>query len=436
MNLDKTIEELSNRLDVVYPYSSFSSNNEIKNNGINYWKGKKIISAKKWNEIYEKNSIYTDNYRITLVSNKPLQYFPDDYNGSISSFNEELKEETQKWNKEYYELLEFRKNPTLGRNQCSRCIFSADSADPLFVGIGKVLARIVSNHCKNNNLNSINNVDNDIISYPCKVMNFFQCPFESNNNQYPYTNEKLFALQRLAFAIEQAISIFHEITKNNEIIYEVDFDNDRVQEIHTNYNGEPYNWRWDNLNVKEQLSKVKPISPIIQIINEQEIYNILTNREKLEYLLQEYEKNDQLDKDGGEQQVCCHQNIPCVNSNKEKLSYNILPVRGNQLQAKGEDKDNVDYSHKDENSDSQIKEHLGKSNKENSRQNIIDFIINNKDSIRIEDLKISEPFYKCYREKGNCIICNSLSNIICTNCCNNHNVNNEVWLCTYTLAKT
>ena len=82
--LGKTIEELSNRLDVVDPYSPFSSNNEIKNDGINYWKGKKIVSAKKWNEIYEKNSTYTDNYRITIISRKPLQYFPDDYNGAIS----------------------------------------------------------------------------------------------------------------------------------------------------------------------------------------------------------------------------------------------------------------------------------------------------------------------------------------------------------------
>lgn len=61
----------------------------------------------------------------------------------------------------------------------------------------------------------------------------------------------------------------------------------RVQEIHTNYNGEPYSCGWNDLNVKERLSKVKPISSI-KIINEQDIYNILTNREELECLLQEY----------------------------------------------------------------------------------------------------------------------------------------------------
>ena len=145
--------------------------------------------------------------------------------------------------------------------------------DPLFVGIGKVIARIVSNHCKNNNLKSISNVDNDLVSYPCRVMNFFQCPFEGNNNQYSYTKENLFTLQRVAFAIEQAITTFFETTKNNEIIYEVDFVNDRVQEIHTNYNGEPESWGWND-NVKEQLSKVKPISNIV-IRDEQDIYIFL-----------------------------------------------------------------------------------------------------------------------------------------------------------------
>ena len=51
-------------------------------------------------------------------------------------------------------------------------------------------------------------------------------------------------------------------------------------------------WGWNDLNVKEQLSKVKPISTTIQIRDEHDIYNILTNREKLECLLQEYEKKN------------------------------------------------------------------------------------------------------------------------------------------------
>ena len=65
--------------------------------------------------------------------------------------------------------------------------------------------------------------------------------------------------------------------------------------------------------------------------------------------------------------------------------------------------------------------------KEN-KQNIIDFLLGNKESIRVEDFKIYEPIYKCYRQKGHCQICNRVSNIICLSC--NHNFKNkEIWLC-------
>jgi hypothetical protein len=79
-----------------------------------------------------------------------------------------------------------------------------------------------------------------------------------------------------------------------------------------------------------------------------------------------------------------------------------------------------------------IKEELEQSDREQqillkeNKQKIIDFLSANRDSIRIEDLKIYEPIYKCYRQKGNCQMCNNLSNIVCMNC----NDSNELWLCT------
>ena len=196
-----------------------------------------------------------------------------------------------------------------------------------------------------------------------------------------YTKEDLFALHQISFAIEQAITTFFEITKDNEIIYEVDFVDDRVQEIHTKYNGESENWGWHE-NVKEKLSKVKPISNIV-IRDENDIHDILTNREKLECLIEENEK--QLDLESQKQE-------------NEIYNVNLKPEL--KIQLKEEFK-----KHKEE------QKILLKENK----QNIIDFLAN-KDSIRIEDLKIYEPIYKCYREKGNCQICKSITNIICKNC--------------------
>jgi hypothetical protein len=228
-------------------------------------------------------------------------------------------------------------------------------------------------------------------------MNIFSCPFESKEeSKYPYKREDLFILHQISFALEQAITTFFETTRNNEIIFEVDFENDRVKEIHTKYNGEPESWGCHE-NVNEQLSKVKPISNIV-IRDERDIYNILTNREKLECLLQEYVKENDY-----------------------------------QLEKEEIDNDNIKLD-----INAKMKEEFKKHKKEqiillkDNKQNIIDFIIDNKDSIRIEDLKSYEPVYKCYREKGHCQFCNKLSNIFCENCngnvclCVNHWQNHKI----------
>ena len=72
----------------------------------------------------------------------------------------------------------------------------------------------------------------------------------------------------------------------------------------------------------DQLSKVKPISNMV-IRDEQDIYNILTNREKLEYLLEEYEKkNNHLDNEEDVQQICCDEITPCVLNDVENYNSN------------------------------------------------------------------------------------------------------------------
>ena len=64
-----------------------------------------------------------------------------------------------------------------------------------------------------------------------------------------------------------------------------------------------------------------PLAPLIKAISnivirdEQDVYSILTNREKLECLLQEYENNHQSKEK--QQQVCCDENVICMNSNKK-----------------------------------------------------------------------------------------------------------------------
>ena len=99
-------------------------------------------------------------------------------------------------------------------------------------------------------------------------------------------------------------------------------------------------------------------------------------------------------------------------------------------------KEELDIKHIKPDLKLKIKEELEKSHREqqillkDNKETIIDFLLGNKESIKIEDLKFYESVYKCYRENGNCYICNSLSNIICINYCNNsYNYNQKVWLC-------
>jgi hypothetical protein len=69
--LDKSVNNLSQRLDKLYPDTNSNSSD-----GVNYWKGRKIISIDKWLKITRANTISNSrNYNVK----EGLQYFPDDY---------------------------------------------------------------------------------------------------------------------------------------------------------------------------------------------------------------------------------------------------------------------------------------------------------------------------------------------------------------------
>jgi hypothetical protein len=116
--LDKSVNNLSERLDKLYPHTS--NNNS---DGIKYWKGRKIIPLDKWLKITKANTISRrENYNYNVKEG--LQYFPDDYFEWMFSLGipEDLKEEANKWYSDYIELMKYRKNPHYGRTKCFRCL--------------------------------------------------------------------------------------------------------------------------------------------------------------------------------------------------------------------------------------------------------------------------------------------------------------------------
>jgi hypothetical protein len=148
LNLDKSVNSLSQRLNKFYPDITTGSNN--CNDGVNYRKGKRIISLDQWLKIEQ-------DY--TLGS--ALQYFPDDFSSIAFPFNMDsigdpkLKEDTNKWYSDFKDLMEYRRNPRFGNTKCFNCLLSPDREESaIFLGINKVISRALEREHNNNNISS------------------------------------------------------------------------------------------------------------------------------------------------------------------------------------------------------------------------------------------------------------------------------------------
>ena len=276
--LDKSVNSISQRLDKLYPDSSSNSSD-----GVNYWKGRKIIPLDKWLKITKANTISRkENYNVK----EGLQYFPDDYFEWMFSLGlpEDLKEEANKWYSDYIELMEYRRNPKIGRTKCFHCLLSPSREESaIFLGINKVIARAIDKENIDNNTSSI---------YPCKILNRFECPYEKKNCRKENQTEDstsdvdiLFNLSEIAFQVELAFATAYSMSKSNETIYEADFEAGKVEEIYANYRGDPYSFSTE-YPLEEKLSQVHKISKV-SIRNVMDVYNALTNRETLNKVLEQ-----------------------------------------------------------------------------------------------------------------------------------------------------
>jgi hypothetical protein len=362
--LDKSVNSLSHRLNKLYPDTTSSNSS---NDGVNYWKGRKIVPLDKWLKITKANTISRrENYNVK----EGLQYFPDDYFESMFPLGipEDLNEEANKWYSDYIELMEYRRNPRIGRTKCFRCLLSPDMEDSaLFVGINKVIARSIiedneysNNSKKNDNKNNVSSSASAGTSiYPCKVLNRYACPYDKKGGKIKananFDVNGLFALYKLAFQVELAFGHAYSMSKSNETIYEGNFEAGKVKEIYANYHGDPYSFSTE-YPLEERLRKeVKRLSKV-PIRNVQDVYNALTDRESLNKVLEQGLDDEE---------------------------YQI---------------------HRDE---------------------LVNLFMGLKDKIKIEDLTLYEPIFTLNIRKSKCSICQEFANIHCINCSSNNNV----WLC-------
>jgi hypothetical protein len=278
LNLDKGVNKLIDRIDKLD-----SSNGNNKSDGINYWKGKKIISLEGWFQISRTNNLSNpDKHRIK----EGLEYFPNGYCEMIFPLGvpDDIIENVNEWHKHYIELMNFTKNQDFGKRKCRDCLLSPNNEGSYF-GLYKFIANALELGISHHNESSP--------SYPCEVVNFYSCPYDNTEREEieggTVTRNDLFKLNQIAEIIGGPLSKVLNI-KGNRIIYKIDFQLGKVQEIDTFLCGDPYA---QNLSggkpiehrLKEISEEIERLS-IIPMRNLDDIFEILTNKEKLDTVLQ------------------------------------------------------------------------------------------------------------------------------------------------------
>jgi len=231
---NKNNNNLSKKLDELYP----DTTSKDKNDGINYWKGKRIVSIAEWRKIANSNQAVQKGIEYQRTK-EALRYFPDQYTTWLFfplGVQEELEEATNKWYSEYLELMQYRKNPDYGKTKCAGCLLAKHWEEAaIFLGINKVLARVFD--------------DSPTSSvYPCPVQNRFECPYDRKEEEETKAGDlnvdNLYELEDIAFQVEKAFGGAQEKSKK----------------------GEP---------------------SVVPIRSAQDVYNALTDRETLDTILQQ-----------------------------------------------------------------------------------------------------------------------------------------------------
>jgi hypothetical protein len=281
LNLDKGVNKLIDRIDKL---DSLNGNN--KSDGINYWKGKKIISLEEWFQISRTNNLRNpDKHRIK----EGLEYFPNGYCEMIFPLGvpDDIIENVNAWHKHYIELMDYMKNPDFGKRKCRDCLLSPNNEGSYF-GLYKFIAnalQITNSYGledKNKNVTSI---------YPCQVVNFYSCPYdkEEESQTETVTRNPLFSLNQIVEIIGRALSKAFNI-KGNRIVYKIDFQSAKVQEIDTFLYGDPYAKDLPGAlpieyKLNERMGQIEKLS-LIPMRNLDDIFTILTDKEKMDTVFQ------------------------------------------------------------------------------------------------------------------------------------------------------
>jgi hypothetical protein len=276
LNLDKSVNKLIDRIEKLN-----TSNGNNKSDGINYWKGKKIISLEEWFHISRTNYLSNpDKHRIK----EGLEYIPNSYSEMIFPLGvpDEIIENVNEWHRHYIELMDYMKNPDFGKRKCRDCLLSPNN-EGSYLGIYKFIANALELGKSHHNECSR--------PYPCDVVNFYACPYDRREESEvdTVTRSVLFSLNQIAEIIGRSISKALNI-KGNRIIYKINFHSAKVQEVDTFLHGDPYAKNLPGAlpieyKLNERMGQIEKLS-LIPMRNLDDIFAILRDKEKMDTIFQ------------------------------------------------------------------------------------------------------------------------------------------------------
>jgi hypothetical protein len=231
LKLDKLIKDskLVERLDKLDPDNASGS----KNDAINYWKGKKIVTLTEWKKKFAGSDKAFEKGVVVRKTEEALQYFPDDYEDLLFPLivPDELLKATNEWINRYLKLMQFRNNSKFGRRKCSNCLLCPDKEkDGNYLGLRRLVARTIE--VSNEEKEGYDNFHTPTITqslFPCPVLNRFKCPYDRKELEEKPTHQQqvriedsnsydvgyLFMLGAYCSRVESAII---KATKGNSIV--------------------------------------------------------------------------------------------------------------------------------------------------------------------------------------------------------------------------
>jgi hypothetical protein len=264
LKLDKLIKDskLVERLDKLDPHNASGS----KNDGINYWKGKKIVTLADWKrKLVRSGKPFRKGTEDHQRIKEALQFFPDDYEHPLFplAVPQELMKVANRWYNQYLELMKFRKNMKCSRLLCFGCLLCPDiEKSKNYLGINRLIARAIEvnndgeeGEDNNSNFDTPTTIQS---RYPCSVLNRFKCPYEKKEKRKKLNHQ------------QQSGKGEEEEKGSNSFDVDYLFRLAAVSSI-----------------VESALIKARKENSIVPINNLEDIYNALTDRETLDKLLQQ-----------------------------------------------------------------------------------------------------------------------------------------------------